>query len=65
MKFQNYIQEDKETKFIKAIKGSVSMAQARRYKELFHQMDMSDKERANVRKALEDKLNSLSKKKKK
>ena len=64
MKFKEYIEEAKEAKFIKAIKGAVSMAQARRYTELFHQMDMSDKEREKVKKALEDKLNSLQKKKK-
>ena len=39
------------------------MAQARRYKELFHQMDMSDKERTKVKDALDKKLKEVSKKK--
>lgn len=63
MKFKNYIEEGKEKKFIKAIKGSVSMAQARRYKELAHQMTMSDTERKKVKKALDNKLKELTPKK--
>jgi hypothetical protein len=59
MKFEKYIGEGKETKFIKAIQGAVSMAQARRYKELFHQMDMTDKERKKVQKALNKKLKEV------
>jgi hypothetical protein len=59
MKFEKYIEEGKEAKFIKAIKGAVSMAQARRYKELFHQMDMTDKERKKVQKALDKKLKEV------
>jgi hypothetical protein len=65
MKFKEYLEEGKEDKFIKAIKGAVSMSQAKRYKELFHQMDMSDKERDKIKKILDDKLKSLDKKKKK
>lgn len=64
MKFEKFIKEGREKKFIKAIEGSVSMAQARRYRELIHQMDMSDKEREKVSKALDDKFKSLQKKKK-
>jgi hypothetical protein len=64
MKFKEYIEEGKEAKFIKAIKGAVSMAQARRYKELFHLMDMSEKEREKIKKALDIKLSSLEKKRK-
>jgi len=64
MKFKEYIEEGKEAKFVKAIKGSVSMAQARRYRELFHQMDVSASERKKIQKALDGKLKELQTKKK-
>jgi len=64
MKFEKYIEEGKEKKFVKAIKGAVSMAQARRYRELAHQMTMSDAERKKVKKALDDKLKEMAPKRK-
>ena len=63
MKFEKYIEEGKEAKFVRAIQGAVSMAQARRYTELFHQMDVTDKERAKIKKALDKKLKEVAKKK--
>lgn len=63
MKFEKYIKEGKSAKFIKAIEGAVSMAQARRYNTLFHQMEMSDGERKKIRKALDKKLKEVEKKK--
>lgn len=64
MKLKEYLEEGKEAKFIKAIKGSVSMAQARRYRQLFHEMDMTKQERDKIRKVLDAKLKELTKKKK-
>jgi len=64
MRFKEHIEEGKEKKFIKAIKGAVSMAQARRYREIAHQMDMSDTERKKVKKALDDKLKEMAPKRK-
>lgn len=63
MKFEKYIQEGKEAKFIRAVKGSVSMAQVRRYTELSRQMEMSDDERKKIKRALDDKTKELTKKK--
>ena len=65
MKFEKYIQEGKEAKFVKAIESTVNMDELLRYKELMHQMTMTETERTKVKDALEKKLKELGKKKRK
>ncbi len=64
MKLKEYLDEGKEKKFVEAIKASVSIAQARKYRELAHEMIMSDKERQKVMKVLRVKLKELTPKRK-
>jgi hypothetical protein len=64
MKFEKYIQEGKEAKFVKAIKSTVNMDELLKYKELMHQMTMTETERTKVKEALEKKMKELGKKKK-
>ena len=64
MKFKEYIEEGKEAKFVKSILSAVKMDELMRYKEIMHQMTMTDTERRKVRDALEKKIKELGKKKK-
>jgi len=64
MKFKEYLDEAKEDKFINAIKGAVSMAQLRRYKENFYLMDLPDSKKMKIKKHLDKKLKEMGKKKK-
>jgi len=64
MKFEKYIQEGKEAKFVKSIESTVNMDELLRYRDLMHQMTMTETERTKVKDALEKKMKELGKKKK-
>jgi len=64
MKFEKYIQEGKEAKFVKAIESAVNMDELLRYRELMYQMNMTETERTKVKDVLGRKMKELGKKKK-
>lgn len=63
MKFEKYIEEGKEKKFVKAILATVNKDELLQYKTLMHQMTMTATERRKVRDALDKKLREFDKKK--